>query len=36
MAKKGLYAQLYNMNYASFDDIPEEEMELAAPVGKAT
>ena len=36
MAKKGLYARLYNMNYASFDDIPEEEMELAAPVGKAT
>ena len=36
MARKGLYARLYNMNYASFDDIPEEEMELAAPVGKAT
>lgn len=24
MAKGGLYAKLYNMNYASFDDIPEE------------
>jgi ATP-binding cassette subfamily B protein len=24
MAKNGLYARLYNMNYASFDDIPEE------------
>jgi ATP-binding cassette subfamily B protein len=36
MAGKGLYARLYNMNYASFDDIPEEVMDLAAPVGKAT
>ena len=24
MAKNGLYARLYNMNYSSFDDIPEE------------
>jgi ATP-binding cassette subfamily B multidrug efflux pump len=24
MAKGGLYARLYNMNYASFDDIPDE------------
>lgn len=24
MAQKGLYARLYSMNYASFDDIPEE------------
>ncbi len=24
MAKGGLYAKLYNMNYASFDDIPDE------------
>ena len=24
MAKNGLYARLYNMNYASFDDIPDE------------
>ncbi|RWH94386.1 ABC transporter ATP-binding protein [Mesorhizobium sp.] len=31
MARKGLYARLYNMNYASFDDISEEEMETGAP-----
>jgi ATP-binding cassette subfamily B multidrug efflux pump len=30
MAKKGLYAKLYNMNYASFDDIPDELVEQAA------
>ena len=36
MAKQGLYARLYNMNYASFDDISDDEMEVAAPVGKAT
>ena len=36
MARKGLYARLYNMNYASFDDISEGEMELDAAVGKAT
>ncbi|HEV7346419.1 MAG TPA: ABC transporter ATP-binding protein [Devosia sp.] len=24
MAQKGLYARLYNMNYASFDDIPDD------------
>ena len=24
MARDGLYAKLYNMNYASFDDIPDE------------
>jgi ATP-binding cassette subfamily B protein len=35
MAKKGLYARLYNMNYASFDDIPDEEITGAA-VGSAT
>ncbi|TIX77997.1 MAG: ABC transporter ATP-binding protein, partial [Mesorhizobium sp.] len=35
MAKKGLYARLYNMNYASFDDISE-EMGMDAAVGKAT
>ncbi len=22
MARKGLYARLYNLNYASFDDLP--------------
>jgi ATP-binding cassette subfamily B protein len=36
MERKGLYARLYNMNYASFDDISEGEMELEAAVGKAT
>ena len=36
MAKRGLYARLYNMNYASFDDIPDDMMDMAAPVGKAT
>ena len=36
MLRKGLYARLYNMNYASFDDISEEEMGLDAAVGKAT
>jgi len=34
MAAKGLYARLYNMNYASFDDIAEED--IGAPAGKAT
>ena len=32
----GLYAKLYNMNYASFDDIPEELIPQAAAVGSAT
>ncbi|KRB21962.1 multidrug ABC transporter [Mesorhizobium sp. Root695] len=36
MARKGLYARLYNMNYASFDDISEGELELDAAVGKTT
>ncbi|ANT50277.1 ABC transporter ATP-binding protein [Mesorhizobium amorphae] len=36
MERKGLYARLYNMNYASFDDISEGELELDAAVGKAT
>lgn len=36
MARKGLYARLYNMNYASFDDISEGELELDAAVGRAT
>ena len=34
MERKGLYARLYNMNYASFDDISDGEMDAA--VGKAT
>jgi ATP-binding cassette subfamily B protein len=36
MAMKGLYARLYNMNYSSFDDIPDELVNGAAPVGAAT
>ncbi|RUU06951.1 ABC transporter ATP-binding protein [Mesorhizobium sp. USDA-HM6] len=36
MQRKGLYARLYNMNYASFDDISEEEMGMDAVAGKAT
>jgi ATP-binding cassette subfamily B protein len=32
----GLYAKLYNMNYASFDDIPEALIPQAAGVGTAT
>jgi len=36
MARKGLYARLYNMNYASFDDIPEEEIPAGPEVGTAT
>jgi ATP-binding cassette subfamily B protein len=36
MLRKGLYARLYNMNYASFDDISQEEMGMDAAVGKAT
>jgi ATP-binding cassette subfamily B multidrug efflux pump len=32
----GLYAKLYNMNYASFDDIPEDEIPQGAGVGSAT
>jgi ATP-binding cassette, subfamily B, multidrug efflux pump len=34
MAAKGLYARLSNMNYASFDDMSEED--TGAPAGKAT
>ncbi|MBN9221520.1 MAG: ABC transporter ATP-binding protein [Mesorhizobium sp.] len=36
MERKGLYARLYNMNYASFDDISEEDIGMDAAVGKAT
>ncbi len=35
MAAGGLYARLYNMNYASFDDIPDGAVD-GAPVGSAT
>jgi len=36
MAAQGLYARLYTMNYASFDDIPDEVVMNQAPVGTAT
>ena len=36
MKMGGLYAKLYNMNYASFDDIPEDLIQQAAGVGTAT
>jgi ATP-binding cassette, subfamily B, multidrug efflux pump len=35
MAAQGLYARLYNMNYSSFDDIPDTAVD-GAPVGSAT
>jgi ATP-binding cassette subfamily B multidrug efflux pump len=35
MAKRGFYARLYNMNYASFDDIPDEDIP-GPDVGRAT
>jgi len=36
MAHKGLYARLYSMNYASFDDIPVSAIQTSTPVGTAT
>ncbi|WP_159585365.1 ABC transporter ATP-binding protein [Chelativorans xinjiangense] len=36
MAKGGLYSKLYNLNYASFDDIPEAELEASAQSGSQT
>ncbi len=36
MAAKGLYARLYTMNYASFDDIPDRVVMNQTPVGMAT
>ena len=36
MRQNGLYARLYTMNYASFDDVSDEMMDMAAPVGNAT
>lgn len=36
MAAKGLYAQLYTMNYASFDDIPDEMVSLSMPPQAST
>ena len=35
MAMRGFYARLYNMNYASFDDIPDEDIP-GPEVGAAT
>jgi ATP-binding cassette subfamily B multidrug efflux pump len=36
MAQVGLYARLYNMNYSSFDDIPDEQIADAPAAGSAT
>lgn len=36
MAEGGLYSKLYNLNYASFDDIPDAELEAAVEGGSQT
>jgi ATP-binding cassette subfamily B protein len=36
MAKGGLYAKLYNMNYSSFDDIPDELITADGPKAAST
>lgn len=36
MAEGGLYSTLYNLNYASFDDIPDAELEAAVEGGSQT
>ncbi len=36
MANGKLYSKLYNLNYASFDDIPDEELEASGPVESRT
>lgn len=36
MRNKKLYSKLYNLNYASFDDIPEDVLEEAVTTGQAT
>ncbi|MBB5572546.1 MULTISPECIES: ABC transporter ATP-binding protein [Rhizobium] len=36
MANGKLYSKLYNLNYASFDDIPEEEVVASVPVESRT
>jgi ATP-binding cassette subfamily B protein len=36
MAVNGLYARLYSMNYASFDDLPDKRELEGAPIGYAT
>ena len=35
MKQDGLYARLYSMNYASFDDIPDELIEAAIHDGES-
>ncbi|WP_011581987.1 MULTISPECIES: ABC transporter ATP-binding protein [Chelativorans] len=36
MATGGLYSKLYNLNYASFDDIPDDELLVSAQNGSQT
>ncbi len=36
MRNRKLYSKLYNLNYASFDDIPEDVLEEAVTTGQAT
>ncbi|MGX9120441.1 ABC transporter ATP-binding protein [Mesorhizobium sp. BHbsci] len=36
MAMGGLYFKLYNLNYASFDDLPEEQLDITAQRGGQT
>ncbi|TCL71857.1 ABC transporter ATP-binding protein [Rhizobium sp. BK251] len=36
MANRKLYSKLYNLNYASFDDIPDTELEAAVTTGSST
>ena len=36
MDEGGLYSKLYNLNYSSFDDIPQDQVMAAAGVGAAT
>jgi ATP-binding cassette subfamily B protein len=36
MAQCGLYSKLYNLNYASFDDIPDAQLEAAVENGSQT
>ncbi|KKB06955.1 multidrug ABC transporter [Devosia geojensis] len=36
MAQGGLYSKLYNLNYASFDDIPDAQLEAAVENGSQT
>lgn len=36
IARGGLYSKLYNLNYASFDDIPDEQIDTSMPTGLRT